>query len=74
MENLCSHIFNRRSRIGNVNNLNSFFYNKPEFSTLLGLVELTKSQLVSQINHQISENKVISLFDKIENWIEDSYA
>ena len=74
LENLCSHIFNRRSRIGNVNNLNSFFYNKPEFSTLLGLVELTKSQLVSQINHQISENKVISLFDKIENWIEDSYA
>ncbi|MBF91572.1 MAG: cell division protein FtsA [Rickettsiales bacterium] len=74
LESLSSQLFNRKSRIGKIENNSSFFYNKPEFSSLLGLIELSKNHRISEINEQISGSKVVSVFDKIENWIEDSYA
>ncbi|MBF91831.1 MAG: hypothetical protein CMP34_03380, partial [Rickettsiales bacterium] len=74
LESLSSQLFNRKSRIGKIENNSSFFYNKPEFSSLLGLIELSKNHQISEINEQISGSKVVSVFDKIENWIEDSYA
>ncbi|MAZ07702.1 MAG: cell division protein FtsA [Rickettsiales bacterium] len=74
LESLSSQLFNRKSRIGKIEDASSFFHNKPEFSSLLGLVELSRNHQISEINEQIAGSKVVSVFDKIENWIEDSYA
>ena len=72
--NLCSSIFNRKVRIGQIEDSRSFFFNKPEFSTLLGLIKLTKNP--ESFNH-LTENrhsKFSTVFDKLDNWIEESYA
>ena len=63
-----------KTRIGNNENNHSFFYNKPEFSTLLGMIKLAKK---FDPNIQISskkENKLINFAEKLENWIEESYV
>jgi len=74
IDHLSERLFNRKSRIGKIHKNNSFFYNKPEFSTLLGLIELTKNLEISNISSHIYNNKFLSIFDRFDNWIEDSYA
>ncbi len=74
IQSVCENIFNRKTRIGNNENNHSFFYNKPEFSTLLGMIKLAKK---FDPNIQISskkENKLINFAEKLENWIEESYV
>ncbi len=74
IENLCGSIFNRKVRIGKIENNKSFFHNKPEFSTLLGLIRLSKNS--ESLNDLIdnNQNKFSTVFDKLDNWIEESYA
>ena len=74
IQSVCENIFNRKTRIWNNENNHSFFYNKPEFSTLLGMIKLAKK---FDPNIQISskkENKLINFAEKLENWIEESYV
>ncbi len=74
ISDLSEKILNRRVRMGFVEKKNSFFYNKPEFSTLLGLIKL--SQEDNRIDHsdQSTKGTFLSAFERLENWIEESYA
>ena len=74
IENLSEHIFNRKSRIGRIERPDSFFHNKPEFSTLLGLIELAKNYNKYDFATEYLNNKFLTIYDRVENWIEDSYA
>ena len=74
LENLSMRLFNRNSRIGKVNNSSNFFYNKPEFSTLVGIIKLSQNENRFDFNKYLKKNKISGVFDRIESWIEDSYA
>ena len=67
-------IFNRRVRIGCNTNKESFFYNKPEFSTILGLIKLAHENNEFNNFNELTKNNFFTAFDKLENWIEESYA
>ena len=67
-------IFNRKVRIGCNNNKESFFYNKPEFSTILGMISLAREKNEFNTVNELSKNNFFTAFDKLENWIEESYA
>ena len=67
-------IFNRRVRIGCNSNRESFFHNKPEFSTILGLIKLAHENNEFNNLNELTKNNFFTAFDKLENWIEESYA
>ena len=67
-------IFNRRVRIGSNSNRESFFHNKPEFSTILGLIKLAHENNKFINLNELTKNNFFTAFDKLENWIEESYA
>ena len=73
LENLSMRLFNRKSRIGKINNSSNFFHNKPEFSTLLGIIKLSENERFN-FNKYLKKNRISGVFDRIESWIEDSYA
>ena len=50
-----------------------FFHNKPEFSTLLGIIKLSENERFN-FNKYLKKNRISGVFDRIESWIEDSYA
>ena len=60
---LCENILNRKTRIGQIENSSSYFYCKPEFSTLLGMINLIKNQEYFDIFKTKNENK-LSIFSK----------
>ncbi len=72
--NISESIFNRKVRVGSVSNKQSFFYNKPEFSTLLGLIKLAQESKNYEYSNKLIQNNFFTAFDKLENWIEESYA
>ncbi|MEE2695184.1 MAG: cell division protein FtsA [Pseudomonadota bacterium] len=72
--NLAENVFNRKTRIGMVYKRNSYFYNKPEFSTLLGMVRLAKDHKKFEFPNELMKSNLFTVFDKLENWIEESYA
>ena len=67
-------IFNRKVRIGFSSNKESFFHNKPEFSTILGLIRLSQENNEFNTVNELTKNNFFTAFDKLENWIEESYA
>ena len=67
-------IFNRKVRIGCNTNKESFFHNKPEFSTILGLIKLAQENNNLNAVNELTRNNFFTAFDKLENWIEESYA
>ena len=74
IKNLCESIFNRKTRIGQVENNTSFFYCKPEFSTLLGMINIVKNEnFLNPINTK-TDNGYFNILEKLDNWIEESYA
>jgi len=74
LSNISESIFNRKVRIGTVKNKDSFFYNKPEFSTILGLIKLAQETRNYEYSNQMTKSNFFTAFDKLENWIEESYA
>ena len=70
---LCENILNRKTRIGQVENSSSYFYYKPEFSTLLGMINLIKNQEYFDIFKTKSESKMSIFFERLDKWIEESY-
>ncbi len=74
ISDLSESIFNRKIRIGGVNDKGSYFYNKPEFSTILGLIKLAKDYKRYEYSNLLKKGNIITAFDKLENWIEESYA
>ena len=73
IKQVCERIFNRKTRIsGNIIN-NNLFGDRPEFSTLLGMINLIKdTKFQSQIAS--SSNMFSKIIDKFDNWIEESYV
>jgi cell division protein FtsA len=67
-------IFNRKVRLGCRGNKESFFHNKPEFSTILGLIKLAQKNNEYNNVNELTKNNLFTAFDKLENWIEESYA
>ena len=74
IKDVCKNIFNRQTRIGQSEDPQSFFYNKPEFSTILGMIELVKDQKIYNHIPNYSNNRFTQIADKVDNWIEESYA
>ena len=72
--NISESIFNRKVRIGCNSNKESFFYNKPEFSTILGLIKLAQENNEFNTVNELTKNNFFTAFEKLENWIEESYA
>jgi len=72
--NISESIFNRKVRIGCNNNKESFFHNKPEFSTILGLIKLAQENNEFNTLNELTKNNFFTAFEKLENWIEESYA
>ena len=74
IKNLCESIFNRKTKIGQIENSASFFYCKPEFSTLLGMINIVKNEkFLNSINTK-TDNGYFGILEKLDNWIEESYA
>ena len=74
IENLSENIFNRKVRIGQITDNKSFFFNKPEFSTLLGLIKLSNNPESFSYLSETNNKKLSTIYDKLDNWIEESYA
>ena len=74
IKNLCESIFNRKTRIGQVENNKSFFYCKPEFSTLLGMINIVKDENFLNAINTKTDNGYLNILEKLDNWIEESYA
>ena len=74
LTNISESIFNRKVRIGCNSNKESFFHNKPEFSTILGLIKLAQENNEFNTVNELSKNNFFTAFEKLENWIEESYA
>lgn len=70
---LCENILNRKTRIGQIENNSSFFYCKPEFSTLLGMINLINNQNFLNFFETKSESRLSIYFEKLDKWIEESY-
>ncbi len=74
LDELSENIFNRKTRIATKNMKDSYFENKPEFSTILGMVKLAKDYEKFEFSNKILSSKVHNAIDKLDNWIEESYA
>ncbi len=71
---LCENILNRKTRIGQIENSSSYFYCKPEFSTLLGMINLIKNQEYFDIFKSKNNNKLSIFMERLDKWIEESYV
>ena len=71
---LCENILNRKTRIGQIENSSSYFYCKPEFSTLLGMINLIKNQEYFEIFKSKNDNKLSIFIERLDKWIEESYV
>jgi len=74
LNELSENIFNRKTRIATFDMKDSYFQNKPEFSTLLGLIKLARDYKKFEFTNKILSSKVHNAIDKLDNWIEESYA
>ena len=48
--------------------------NRPEFSTTFGMIKLANHFLLHNQMPKFSNNQLTKIIDKIDNWIEESYA
>jgi cell division protein FtsA len=74
LNSLGENIFNRYCRISMSGVDHGFFSNKPEFSTILGMIKLAQNYKELQITKKILSSKVFNAIDRLDNWIEESYA
>ena len=74
IKNLCESIFNRKTRVGQIENNASFFYCKPEFSTLLGMINIVKDEKFLNSIDTKTDNGYFNILEKLDNWIEESYV
>ena len=74
IKSISENIFNRKTRL--IKNLsgNSSFSNRPEFSTTFGMIKLVNQFQLHNPIPKFSNNQLTKIIDKIDNWIEESYA
>ena len=74
IKNISENIFNRKSKVAKNLIGDTFFQERPEFSTLLGIIKLANDFFMHNQIPNKSSSKVSVIMDKIDNWIEESYA
>ena len=74
IKNISENIFNRKAKVGKnlIGDISS--QEKPEFSTLMGIIKLANDFFMFNQIPNKSSSKVSVIMDKIDNWIEESYA
>ena len=74
IKNVCENIFNRKTRV--IKNLsdNNSFIDRPEFSTIFGMIKLVNQFQLNNQTPKFSNNRFTKILDKIDNWIEESYV
>ena len=53
---------------------NNSFIDRPEFSTIFGMIKLVNQFQLSNQTPKFSNNRFTKILDKIDNWIEESYV
>ncbi|MAI29179.1 MAG: cell division protein FtsA [Rickettsiales bacterium] len=74
IKNICENIFNRKTRVIKNTSGNNSVMNRPEFSTTFGMIKLVNHFLLHNQTPKFSNNQLTKIIDKIDNWIEESYA
>ena len=74
IKNICENIFNRKTRVIKNTSGNNSVMNRPEFSTTFGMIKLANHFLLHNQMPKFSNNQLTKIIDKIDNWIEESYA
>ena len=74
IKNISENIFNRKAKVGKNLIGDIFSQDKPEFSTLMGIIKLANDFFMYNQIPNKSSSKVSVIMDKIDNWIEESYA
>lgn len=64
-------MLNRQSRLSSPLNELNYFSNKPEFSTIIGMIELQKHSAFKSINHFSKNNFFQNTFERFDNWIKE---
>ncbi|MAI85040.1 MAG: cell division protein FtsA [Rickettsiales bacterium] len=65
-------ILNRKIRLSSPTNDLSYFNKKPEFSTIIGMIELQKNSSFTTVNHSLKNSFLQNTFEKFDNWIQES--
>ncbi len=74
IKNICENIFNRKTRVIKSIPGNNSFIGRPEFSTAFGMIKLVNEFQLHNQMPKFSNNQFTKMIDKIDNWIEESYA
>ncbi len=74
IKNICENIFNRKTRVIRSISGNNSFIDRPEFSTSFGMIQLVNQFQLNNQMPKFSNNRFTKIIDKIDNWIEESYA
>ena len=74
IKNICENIFNRKTRVVKNFSGNNSLRNRPEFSTTFGMIKLVNQFRLYNPLPRFANNQFIKIIDKIDNWIEESYA
>ena len=74
IKNICENIFNRKTRLINNVSENNSVMDRPEFSTTFGMIKMVNHSLLHNQMPKFSNNQLTKIIDKIDNWIEESYA
>ena len=74
IKNICENIFNRKTRVVKNISENKSLRDRPEFSTTFGMIKLVSQFQLYNPVPRFSNNQFTKIIDKIDNWIEESYA
>lgn len=74
INNLSEKIFNRKSRVSGPKSRFDYFNNKPEFSTIIGLMKTQGISGITKCKSVNSLNYAYNLVEKIDDWITDSFT
>lgn len=65
-------ILNRKTRLGAPKSNISYFNNKPEYSTLIGLIKLNQIMSLKKLISKTNNNFIYEYFEKLDSWIKES--
>ena len=74
IKNICENIFNRKTRVVKNFSGNNSLRDRPEFSTTFGMIKLVNQYRLYNPVPRFTNNQFTKIIDKIDNWIEESYA
>lgn len=73
LKKLSKKIFNRETVISSPKSSFKQINNKPEFSTIFGLIKIRSNLNINKIIQLNSDNRVYNLMEKFDNWLYESF-